>query len=702
MGPFWHGIVGVTAVWVFQGVAVAAFLAVCATAAIALAQVARGNVRLRRRLAVLREELERAQDAAWEAREREERYRSLVEGQGELIVRRDAAGRIVWANDAYVAFSGRKFEQLIGSPFGLPLRPAAEPGAPTSSQACDQEVETPQGTRWISWIDTPVRGSGGVAETQSVGRDVTERRRAEAALAAEQRRAEAASEAKSRFLASVTHELRTPLNGVLGMADLLSATGLTPEQATYASAIRSSGEALLSLINEILDFSKIEAGKIELVHEPFDLVALVEGTVELLAPRAQDKGIALAAGIAPDVARVVLGDSGRLRQVLTNLAGNAVKFTESGGVGVSVVSHEGRLVFSVSDTGVGIPADRLAGIFAEFEQVDASATRRHEGTGLGLAISRRLVQGMGGELSVESVEGRGSVFRFALSLPAVPDAPARISLPAELAGRTALVVSPSPFDQAFLSDRLTAGGVVVTVADDAPAALAALASSGPDVLLVDGALGEAGVRALAASARDAGVARRIVLLSPFERRAFGSPAAAGYDSYLVKPVRERSLAAQLGARPVPSAGETAGSGRTPAARPVRVLLAEDNEINALLATKLLERSGASVTRAADGIEAVDLYRAACEDGAGGFDLVLMDVRMPGIDGHEAARRIRAVERDHGRRPVRLLALTANVSEEDRRSAAAAGLDGMLAKPLDAAQLQELLRGAGGSGVAAKA
>ncbi|MEJ1936536.1 ATP-binding protein, partial [Nostoc sp. NIES-2111] len=405
-----------------------------------------------------------------EAREREERYRSLVEGHGDLILRRDAAGRVVWANDAFVALAGEPLERLIGRSFALPGPVSVEHATASGAHAYDQEVETPQGPRWIAWAETPVRAVSGGAEIQAVGRDVTERRAAEAALSAERRRAEAASEAKSRFLASVTHELRTPLNGVLGMAHLLETTGLTPEQATYAAAIRTSGEALLSLINEIRDFSQIEAGKVESVREPVDLVALVEGTVELLAPRAQDKGIALAATVAPDVARFVLGDAGRIRQVHTNLAGNAVKFTESGGVGVSVVSHEGRLVFCVSDTGTGIPAERLAGIFAEFEQVDGTATRRHEGTGLGLAISRRLVQGMGGDITVESVVGRGSVFRFGLALPAVPDAPERVRLPDGLDGRAALLVSASPFEQAFLADRLTAGGGAVNLARNAAAA----------------------------------------------------------------------------------------------------------------------------------------------------------------------------------------------------------------------------------------
>ncbi len=261
-----------------------------------------------------------------------------------------------------------------------------------------------------------MRDADGRMLTQSVGRDITERRQAEDVIAGAQRKAEAASAAKSRFLATVSHELRTPLSGVMGMADLLIDTGLTPEQATYARAVKSSGESLLSLIDEILDFSKIESGKLELAAENFDLSALVEGVAELIAPRAQDKGLEIASFITPRTPRQLLGDPARLRQVLLNLAGTAVKFSSHGGVGVSVsLSAQGRILFEVADTGEGIAPDRLERIFEEFEQGEGVA----DGAGLGLAISRSLVEMMGGSLKVESRPGRGSTFTAEIPLASV-------------------------------------------------------------------------------------------------------------------------------------------------------------------------------------------------------------------------------------------------------------------------------------------
>jgi PAS domain S-box-containing protein len=640
---------------------------------------------------------ERLQDQVWELRESEERYRSLLEGQDDLIQRRDARGRLTYVNRAFAALAERSIEDLLGSTFTFSSDPAAGPSTRTPGNAAyDQPVATPHGTRWISWHETIVPSPHGT-EIQAVGRDVTERMNAEQALAETRMKAVAASEAKSRFLATMSHEIRTPLNGVLGMADLLGGTPLTPEQRTYVEAVRTSGEALLSIIEEILDFSKIEAGKLELTHERFDLVALVEGTVELLAPRAQGKGIAVAALLAPGVPRHVMGDAARLRQVLTNLVGNAVKFTESGGVGLAVHREGDRIAFDVIDTGVGIPDDRLATIFEEFEQADGSASRRHAGTGLGLAISRRLVSIMGGELAVVSRLGEGSTFQFAVELPALPDQePPRADLSA-LAGQAVMLVGGAPLECDFLATRLAEAGATVTRAPDSGMALSRLAEGPrPDIVMVDGGIGEAAAREIAARSLALGVLRRLVLLSPFERRSFGAPGSLGFDGYLVKPVREHSLAE----RAAPGADATAarprgmGPARTlsPAVPGLNVLLAEDNEINALLATRLLERNGARVDWARDGLEAVDRFRASLDGDIPRFDVILMDVRMPGLDGHEAVRRIRAMEREQAMTRSRIVALTANAFDEDRRLALSAGMDETVSKPIDEASLIVALGG----------
>ena len=508
--------------------------------------------------------------------------------------------------------------------------------------------------------------------------------------AAARDRAEAASEAKSRFLATVSHEIRTPLNGILGMADLLGATPLAAEQASYVEAIRTSGGALASLIDEILDFSRIEAGKLELAAEPFDLVALVEGMVELLAPRAQGKGLEIAASIAADVPRHVVGDGARLRQVLINLAGNAVKFTETGGIGVRVTRAAGGAIrFAVSDTGPGIAPERRTAIFEEFEQGDGSASRRHGGSGLGLAISMRIVERMGGRLMLENASDQGSIFSFAVALPTVRGATREAEGPM-LRGRCALIVGRSPFEAPYLGERLAAAGAEVVRAEGTAAALAALERRPPpDIVIVDCALGETATRELAGAARAAGVARSLVLFSPFERRAFGQNSLAGFDGWLVKPVRSRSLLARIaGPAPVlPIAGLAHEAGGSPLpCHGLDVLVAEDNDINALVVQHHLERLGARVTRVHDGAQAVARAADAVAGRRRSFDVILMDIRMPRLDGLEAARCIRRNEARSRSARIRIVALTANAFEEDRAACLAAGFDDFLTKPVDLAEL----------------
>ncbi len=505
--------------------------------------------------------------------------------------------------------------------------------------------------------------------------------------AAARDRAEAANEAKSRFLATMSHEMRTPISGILGMADLLRGAALNSENASYLEAIRSSGNALIALIDEILDLSKIEAGHFDLVVETVDLRKLVEGVVELLAPRAQSKGIEIAASISAAAPRFVRADGLRVRQVLTNLAGNAVKFTEQGGVCVAVERGDADAArFSVIDTGPGVPADRRAAIFESFEQGDGSHARRFEGAGLGLAISRQLVRLMGGELTLADNPGGGSIFAFAVRLPecAAVDPPLGAIEVATLAldGTRALIIADSPFEAPAIGARLAEAGASVERADGLKSGVEALSGPlKPDLVIVDCALGPEATNRLAQAARAAGVARSLVLFSPFERRAFGQTSLKGFDGWLVKPVRARSLFERL-ASDFPRTEAPAPRLPPPSAPARRALVAEDNDINALITQKALCRLGFEVVRALDGEEAVRLAAPATPLGSRPFDLILMDLKMPGLDGYEATRRLRRLEAECGRSPTPIVALTANALDESRRSCTAPGFDAFLVKPVE--------------------
>jgi PAS domain S-box-containing protein len=686
------------------GVWLAPIATLAVTACAAAVLLLRDHIRLEQHALSLESQAERLQDRIWQLAESENHYRGLIEAQLDIIVQQDAQGCIIFANEGYARLIGRPRHHLIGS---IAKPTVAETGPVHTridgARCFDEAIETAEGVRWIAWIETMARAPGGAPAILRMGREVTERVVSERALDEARTKAEAASEAKSRFLATVSHEFRTPLNGILGMTDLILDTPLSSEQTTYVHAIKTSGEAFLSLIDEILDFSKIEAGRIDIIAKPFDIHGLVQGIVELLAPKAQGKGIEISAFIAPEVPRRVVGDGDRLRQVLVNLAGNAVKFTDFGGVGVVVTrGATDQVVIEVRDTGPGIPADRISVIFDEFEQGDASPSRRHGGAGLGLAITRRIVEGMQGAITVESEIRRGAIFAVTLPLPDAGSDERDAEDTCEVAAKRVLVVARSPYEAPFLVRHLEAAGARVMQVETAVDALAKIATSTWDAVVADYRLGDHAVREIAKEARLAGVERSIVLLSPFERRDFGSPSAAGFDTYLVKPVRPRSLFERL-TTTLPKRPAAAAPRPRPA-RPVvreigvagpRVLLVEDNEINALLALKSLEKLGAIVDWAKDGHEALALAEASFSGVRAAYDLVLMDIRMPGLDGLEATRRIRTLEQALGRNPpCRIIALTANALKEDEEAARDAGLDGFLAKPFEFEALNRLFIEAG--------
>jgi len=653
------------------------------------------NHALARKLAVLRERSEDLSDRNWELKEAEERAKCFLEAQGDVIVRRDGNGCITYVNDAFCALAGRARGDLIGTTFAPTVIAQGDAVlSPDGTRSHDQRIATVDGGRWTAGREGAVRTAQGT-EVQSVGRDVTDRAQTERALAEARDQAEAANRAKSRFLAMVSHEIRTPLNGILGMSDLLLDTALTPEQTTYAEAVKTSGDTLLSLIEEILDFSKIEAGRLDLDARPFDLAALVEQTVELLAPRAQAKELEIAAYVEDGLPRRVLGDAARLRQVLLNLAGNAIKFTDRGGVSFVVEAGSGpnEIAFVVRDTGIGIAPAEHDRIFLEFEQADSGAARKFAGTGLGLAISRRIVERMGGRIAVESAPGVGSSFEVVVSLPAASESETPASAPPDLAGWDILIIAPAAVEASLLARRLMHWGARTCMAPDAELAHTLLPKRAWSAVFVDHALGRPVCDDLARATAD--VPHRIVLVKPSARHELPALREAGFSGYLVKPVRAASLAARLATaeqgfdRAAESVESDAVSGATLATDSLAILVAEDNEINALLARALLTRLGHRPTIATSGAAAVEAWLAARAAGQP-YGFVLMDVHMPGSDGIEATRRIRAVEAERGGPRTPIIALTANAFEEDRDACRDAGMDGFLTKPLDRERLAAAL------------
>ncbi len=548
------------------------------------------------------------------------------------------------------------------------------------------EASAPDGRRY-EWRERRLADGARIASA----RDVTTRVQA----------AEQAARARTTLFATLTHELRTPLNGILGMYEVLSQTRLDPAERAYLQAIRTSGEHLLGLITDILDYARLDAESATLEECAFDPEEMVQAAAELLSPRAYEKGLDVCVRVAGDVPARLAGDARRLRQILFNLAGNALKFTAEGGVALEVSMAGGgaapkaaigagwagqgraRVRFTVRDTGPGVPREMQMRIFEEFVQADSSHARRFGGAGLGLAIVKKLAGLLGGAAGVESAPGRGSSFwvdlPFQIAAPA--RAPERV-----LEGVSVLVAAPSPLLAAVTAETIIAhGGRAETAADRAQLDKA----PAPDVLILDHAIAQGAPAPFLA--RGAAI---IVLVPQEERAALALYREAGIGHYLVKPVRRASLIERVrlaaGRAPAGSDVTPPGAGlederAAPAGPPrpgARVLLAEDNPVNALIARTLLTRAGCAVEVVGDGAAAVAAVAA------GGHDLVFLDLRMPVMDGRAAARLIRALPGPPARTP--LIALTAEAGEDERAEALAAGMDDFLTKPIVAEQLSRML------------
>lgn len=645
----------------------------------------------------LTQENERLRDETWRVKESDARLRDVLDTLGDVVTRWRVGGEIVYANDAA---QGLFPEGLVAT-----LHGAVDPAGQTASVAGDAItsgdilMETANGPRWFARRDVAVRdGQSGEPLIQTILRDVTDRRGIEDALVAARNQAETASASKSRFLATVSHEIRTPLNGILGMAGLLADTRLTAEQRSYVEAVRSSGEILLLLISEVLDLSRIEAGRLDLVADEVDIAALAEGVAELLGPRAQSKGLEIGCYVAPDMPRRISVDPTRMRQILFNLAGNGLKFTENGGVSISIepvpasgTENAPRLAVTVRDTGIGFAPEEADRLFEEFEQIDHGPARRFDGAGLGLAISRRLARLMGGDVTASSTPGKGASFRVELPFQPVGDGTEPVP---DLSGARIVIVSASRIEGPLAARFLRACGAtvgLVTPGDESGDEALVAANL---VLLDPACVTDAG--AWLAGARAVGIeAPAAALIAPADRDRLPRLREAGFGGYLIRPVRSGSLARlaltllgrESGWCPWEqrNAAEEAEPGEVPApdttrravpARLLKVLVADDNDINRMLSEALLRKLGHEPVMVCDGAAALE----AAADGR--FDLILMDLHMPGIDGVTAIRRFREAETAGGFEPIPVFAVTADVTPEAEEAALAAGADAVFAKPLD--------------------
>lgn len=637
--------------------------------------------------AELERKLDILQNRTWELHESEERHRSLIEAFGDIIMHRSADGLVTYVNEAFMSTFGDAHESFLNKPFKPELLEEVKRSESNDSEIMwDVKIKTQKGDRWFAWLDLSLRDdSTGETTVRSMIRDITRQKKIELELRKTSQNSEAASHAKSRFLANVSHEMRTPLNGILGMSGLLADTPLTPEQQAYVDAVHDSGTALLTLIEDILDMTVVEAGKLELKTTSTKPSRLVEDVCELLSSRAHEKNISISSYVSASVPELIEVDAGRLRQVLINLVGNALKFTEKGGVHLSLQTEASnnqktKLKFKASDTGPGISLDDQHKIFEEFAQADNESTRKHGGAGLGLSISKRIIEEMGGKIDLLSEVDKGSTFEFTIDVT-VNQAAQKSNV---LQDKDVLILGADYYENQSLKSYIHDHGATNSTLDTLPASF--------DTVLIDQTININNPEVLSLLNLCKKTQKKaIILLEAKARSQLDTYMAAGFDGYLIKPVRKHSLINLIsGKEPTrPDSREISGSKSwsstlVATTEPRRILIAEDNEINAKLARAILEKAGHSVARAENGAEAVSLWQEHKGDDA--FDLIFMDLQMPIMDGLDALQEIRVIEKDNQYKTLPIFILTADEKADTRDKALKLGATGFLTKPLEPEKL----------------